>query len=786
MEATKQPQKPLKQKPQINKTLKTYKINELNFKRALRGKRNGVKKYEQTLKFLGVNTAGLKSKFTSFKKVINELKPSVFFAQETKFREEGNIKLGDEYLVYEFLRKNEKGGGGLALGCQKNLNPCLVSEGNENVEALSIDIFIKNMKIRCCTAYGPQENDKIEKKEAFWDHLDKEVGEAEKSGAGFILQFDGNLWAGKKIIPNDPRPQNNNGKMFEQFLLRNPRLTVVNSLPECRGLVTRSRIKEGVKEESVLDFFVVCELILPFVKKMVIDDSKNYILSNYKIAKQTGKAVDSDHFTQYLDLNLKIGKERPERKEMFNFKDKNCQEAFKINTSETEDFTDCFNGEAPLNEKINNWKRVLMSHCSKAFKKIRIRDRKIKPISNKIARLIDKRNELTRIGCVCGKAFGLKTHAKKHSEKHIEKAKFVCYNCGKQLETKNNLQLHVKTHTGLKDYHCDKCDSRYMSSVDLTVHEKSKHGCLSCDVCEQNFQKNYDRKKHVTKHKKETCFQCKECGKIFIHYRRYKNHVRVHKGIDFDRCSLCEKELISINIAISEEEASENREKIVKQFQMFSENPESIQMTKMWKILKNICPKVKPILPSAKKNHRGKILSSKKDIKMLLAKEYKNRLRSRPFRPDLIDQKIRRQYLFKLKLKQAEANKSIPWTMKELEHSLKDLKRNKSMDSEGFINEIFKNDVIGTNLKKSLLLMFNKLKQENMISQFMNHANITTVPKKGPKLELKNQRGIFRVSVIRSILMRLIYNSKYEIIDQNIWEEEKGRVAETTFGLLMA
>ena len=69
--------------------------------------------------------------------------------------------------------------------------------------------------------------------------------------------------------------------------------------------MTRSRIKEGVKEESVLDFFVVCETILPFVKEMVIDESKNYILSNFKNAKQTGKAVDSDHYTQYMDLNLK-------------------------------------------------------------------------------------------------------------------------------------------------------------------------------------------------------------------------------------------------------------------------------------------------------------------------------------------------------------------------------------------------------------------------------------------------------------------------------------------------
>ena len=121
----------------------------------------------------------------------------------------------------------------MALVCLKELNPCLISEGKENVEAISISINIKSIKIRCCAAYGPQENDPIEKKEAFWEHLDREVSEAENSGEGFILQFDGNLWAGERIIPGDPRPQNKNGKLFEQFLRRNSKLTVVNSLPLC-------------------------------------------------------------------------------------------------------------------------------------------------------------------------------------------------------------------------------------------------------------------------------------------------------------------------------------------------------------------------------------------------------------------------------------------------------------------------------------------------------------------------------------------------------------------------
>ena len=96
-----------------------------------------------------------------------------------------------------------------------------------------------------------------------------------------------------------------------------------------------------------------------------------------------------------------------------------------------------------------------------------------------------------------------------------------------------------------------------------------------------------------------------------------------------------------------------------------------------------------------------------------------------------------------MKLKLAEDNHSTLWEMKHLESALADLKKNKSRDHEGYINEIFKSDVIGANLKDSLLLLSNKLKKEKMIPLFMSFSNITTVPKKGSRIELKNERGIF-------------------------------------------
>ena len=41
---------------------------------------------------------------------------------------------------------------------------------------------------------------------------------------------------------------------------------------------------------------------------------------NYKSARGGGKATNSDHFTEYMDLDLQFVSEKPERVEFFDFK----------------------------------------------------------------------------------------------------------------------------------------------------------------------------------------------------------------------------------------------------------------------------------------------------------------------------------------------------------------------------------------------------------------------------------------------------------------------------------
>ena len=83
-----------------------------------------------------------------------------------------------------------------------------------------------------------------------------------------------------------------------------------------------------------------------------------------------------------------------------------------------------------------------------------------------------------------------------------------------------------------------------------------------------------------------------------------------------------------LNLAISYLEAKENRDLIMNNFKTYSDNPENVNLSQMWKTLRKLWPKCGSNLPSAKKNHKGKVISGPRGLKKLLAKEYRERLRT--------------------------------------------------------------------------------------------------------------------------------------------------------------
>ena len=69
---------------------------------------------------------------------------------------------------------------------------------------------------------------------------------------------------------------------------------------------------------------------------------------------------------------------------------------FKNFTSRTVEFTKCFENKKPLLEQIKDWQQVLKSYCQKSFKKIRIRNIRMKPLKEPMNTMINERNKLMK------------------------------------------------------------------------------------------------------------------------------------------------------------------------------------------------------------------------------------------------------------------------------------------------------------------------------------------------------------------------------------------------------
>ena len=126
-------------------------------------------------------------------------------------------------------------------------------------------------------------------------------------------------------------------------------------------------------------------------------------------------------------------------------------------------------------------------------------------------------------------------------------------------------------------------------------------------------------------------------------------------------------------------------------------------------------------------------------------------------------------------MESAKLNTTPDWDMDDLNEALKSLKNNKSSDALGYINELFKPNVIGSDLKLALLKLMNKIKQQQMYPKSLEACNITSIFKnKGSKSDFDKYRRIFRVLVFRSILEKLIYHDEYHKIDANLSDANVG------------
>ena len=228
-----------------------------------------------------------------------------------------------------------------------------------------------------------------------------------------------------------------------------------------------------------------------------------------------------------------------------------------------------------------------------------------------------------------------------------------------------------------------------------------------------------------------------------------------------------EEEIIHLEKLIADKCEEKNRKIVMENFGEMDGADGILNHQGVWKNKRKLFPKIKPNLPVGKKNLKKQLITNPEELKELYLNTFKYRLRHRP--PAYQELVELQEELFKLRLMNAKDQKSPDWTMNDLDEVLKNLKEGKCRDPEGLIRVMFMEEVIGTDLKKSMLILFNKIKDTGIIPPFLRLANIHAIYKvRGEITELDSDRGIFIVSIFRYILMRLIYKDKYAIIDKSM------------------
>ena len=534
----------------------------------------------------------------------------------------------------------------LLLAADEDLNPVLVSEVNDDIETITIQIDIGNRNLRIINGYGPQEDDKIEDIMNFWQEIETEVINAKDNNCMVIIQLDANAKVGKKIIKSDPNNTSNNGKILIDFIKRQ-NLTLVNAMELCTGTITRQRIAGNNLEKSVLDYIIVCEEMSENVAEMSIDEDRIHTLTRYMKSKNKQKIIPSDHNVLHAIFNIAYRQQnRKIRKEIFQYKSYESRTKFFNETNNSNDLSTCFNNDENFVRNSKQFFKKLQGKIHKCFTKIRIKSGKSLTMGNK--------------------------------------------NIQEKLNQKTKLKSFIK-------------------------------------VC-----KNTDTLKDA------------------------------------------EDELMNLEKEIFNEHAKMNTEFVKEQIKTIELIDGKFSQQGFWKIKQKLCPRASDP-PMAKRDIYGNIITAPQALKNLYLETYKKRLRQRSMKADYMDIFYLKSKLWQSRYQYLKHIKTPNWNMNNLDNVLKSLKNNKTQDPSGMINELFKQGCIGDDLKIALLGLFNGIKAHQLIPTFMSFSNITSIFKnKGSRLEMKNERGIFILNVLKKIIDKLIYVDNYEGIDSNMSDSNAG------------
>jgi hypothetical protein len=261
------------------------------------------------------NIRGLSGKENELIEECQKIKVDILGITETKKKGQGSIEVGNGYyLIYSGVPTNERAKAG--VGClinekwrKKILGWTYISERIIKVEA-------KNGEnpITIIITYGPNEDEKTEEKDKFWEEMNLAV---EKSNGTVFVIGDLNGRVGKKdnttmevIGKHGENIRNGNGRRLIEHCIEND-LIIANTFYTHKEINKITREVQSRSEKSIIDYIIV-------------ERNKRTMIKDAKV--QRGPEIYSDHYM--LVAKIADGTKQDTEKRARN-KSKPCHEATK-------------------------------------------------------------------------------------------------------------------------------------------------------------------------------------------------------------------------------------------------------------------------------------------------------------------------------------------------------------------------------------------------------------------------------------------------------------------------
>ena len=146
---------------------------------------------------------------------------------------------------------------------------------------------------------------------------------------------------------------------------------MVNGLVNCEGLIARKRVTTERTEESAIRFVLLSEDLSDKVEYLKIYDKRENVITRITQTKNGNITKESDHNVIETKLKLPWNKtQKPEKNDLFNLKNKECQQIFKAETTNTNKISKTFEDEEDLNIATNKLFWRLKNLLHKCFRKI--------------------------------------------------------------------------------------------------------------------------------------------------------------------------------------------------------------------------------------------------------------------------------------------------------------------------------------------------------------------------------------------------------------------------------